>query len=182
MKTIIILRHAKSDWGDSNLRDFDRGLNGRGFRAAAVMGRWAATQQLEFDAIVASPAVRVKETLAQFREAYGDSPTPSFDLRLYLAPATTLAEVAAEASDDDASLLLVAHSPGLEDFILASAPEGRRSELRDSVAVKFPTAALAILDFDVDSWRDLADGIKGKATLRSFVRPRDLDPALGPDM
>ena len=182
MKTIIVLRHAKSDWGDSNLRDFDRGLNGRGARAAAVMGRWAATQNLRFDAIIASPAVRVTETLAQFREAYGESPTPQFDLRLYLAPATTLAEVIAEASDDDACILLVAHSPGLEDFILTAAQHGRRSDLRDSVAIKFPTAAMAILDFDVESWATLADGFKGKAMLRSFVRPRDLDPALGPDM
>lgn len=182
MKTIIVLRHAKSDWGDSSLRDFDRGLNGRGSRAAAVMGRWATTQNIAFDAIIASPAVRVKETLAQFREAYGESPTPLFDLRLYLAPATTLADVIAETGGDADSILLVAHSPGLEDFILTAAEQGRRSDLRDSVATKFPTAALAILDFAVESWSDLAENFKSKATLRSFVRPRDLDPALGPDM
>lgn len=182
MKTIIVLRHAKSDWEDSSLRDFDRGLNGRGFRAAAVMGRWAATQHLAFDAIIASPAIRVMETLAQFREAYGESATPAFDLRLYLASATTIADVIAEASDEDETLLLVAHSPGLEEFILNAAPQGRRSDLRDRVAIKFPTAAMAILDFNVESWRALADGFKGQATLRSFVRPRDLDPALGPDM
>lgn len=181
MKTIIVLRHAKSDWGDSSLRDFDRGLNDRGFRAATVMGRWAATQHLTFDAIIASPAVRVMETLAQFRTAYGEGPAPQFDLRLYLASATTVADVIAETSDKDESVLLVAHNPGLEDFILTAA-QGRRSGLRDRVAVKFPTAAIAILDFDVESWRTLADDFKGQATLRSFVRPRDLDPALGPDM
>jgi phosphohistidine phosphatase len=181
MKTVIVLRHAKSDWSDTALRDFDRGLNSRGYRAAAVMGRWAAVQKLGFDAIIASPAVRVVETLGRFREAYGDCPDPAFDLRLYLAASDTIGEVLSETGEEIGSVLLAGHSPGLEDLILDAVPERGRSSLRDAVEVKFPTAALAVLDFDVAEWRDLADGIAGKATLRAFVRPRDLDPALGPD-
>lgn len=181
MKTVIVLRHAKSDWSDSALRDFDRGLNERGFRAAAVMGRWAAVQKLGIDAIVASPAVRVVETLGRFREAYGDCPEPTFDLRLYLATADTMAEVLSELSDDATQILLAAHSPGLEELILTAVSEQGRSSLRDAVEVKFPTAALAVLDFDVESWAALADDFRHRASLRAFVRPRDLDPALGPD-
>ncbi|ODT90346.1 MAG: histidine phosphatase family protein [Sphingobium sp. SCN 64-10] len=181
MKTVIVLRHAKSDWSDTALRDFDRGLNDRGYRAAAVMGRWAAVNKVGFDAIVASPAVRVVETLKRFREAYGDSAEPTFDLRLYLATGTTIAETLAGSDDTVSSLLIAGHSPGLEELILTAVKDEGRTTLRDSVEVKFPTAALAILDFDVDHWASLAHDFKDKARLRAFIRPRDLDPSLGPD-
>lgn len=181
MKTVIVLRHAKSDWSDAALRDFDRGLNGRGMRAAAVMGRWAARSGIGFDAILASPAVRVAETLQRFREAYGDCPEPVFDLRLYLAPGGTIAEMLAEAGADADSILVAAHSPGLEELILTAAPADGRSPLRDAVAEKFPTAALAVLDFDIDDWARLGEGYAGRATLRAFMRPRDLDSSLGPE-
>lgn len=181
MKTVTVLRHAKSDWSDSALRDFDRGLNGRGYRAAAVMGRWAALHDLRFDAIIASPATRVVETLKRFREAHGDCPEPTFDMRIYLAAGATIADVLSEADESAAHLLLAGHSPGLEELILTAVAEENRSPLRDSVEVKFPTAALAILDFEIDRWADLAAGANGRARLRAFVRPRDLDPTLGPD-
>ena len=181
MKTVIVLRHAKSNWSDAALRDFDRGLNDRGYRAAGVMGRWAARKPLRFDAIIASPAVRVVETLKQFREAYGDGPEPTFDRRVYLAAGATLAEILSETDESASTVLLLGHSPGLEEFILAAVPEENRSALRDSVEVKFPTAALAILDFDVANWSCLGEHSAGKAKLRAFVRPRDLDPALGPE-
>jgi phosphohistidine phosphatase len=181
MKTVIILRHAKSDWSDSALRDFDRGLNDRGYRAAAVMGRWAAVNKLSFQAIVASPAVRVVETLRRFREAYGPAPEPQFDLRIYLATGTAIAEVLSEQSEDISQILLAGHSPGLEELILAAVTDDGRSSLRDAVEVKFPTAALAVLDFNVESWAALAERFTGSGKLRAFTRPRDLDPALGPD-
>jgi phosphohistidine phosphatase len=181
MKTVIVLRHAKSDWSDAALRDFDRGLNDRGYRAAAVMGRWAALEPLHFDAIIASPAVRVVETLKRFREAYGDGPEPTFDLRIYLAAGATLAEILSETDDSASTVLLAGHSPGLEELILSAVPDDGRTALRDSVEAKFPTAALAVLDFDVAHWACLGEHAAGRAKLRIFVRPRDLDPALGPE-
>jgi len=181
MKTVIVLRHAKSDWSDSALRDFDRGLNDRGYRAAATMGRWAALQKLNFDAVIASPAVRVIETLRRFREAYGDCPAPVYDLRLYLASAGTIRDVLSETQEGHDSLLLAGHNPGLEEFILTASDRESRPGLRHSVEIKFPTAALAVLEFDVGRWTDLAPDMEGRANLRAFVRPRDLDAALGPD-
>lgn len=181
MKTVIVLRHAKSDWSDTALRDFDRGLNDRGERAAAVMGRWASNQGLSFDGLLASPAKRVVETLSRFCEAYGDSAPPSYDLRLYLANAATISEVLAEAPATASAVLLAAHSPGLEEFILSASGQDARQGLRSEVEVKFPTAAVAILDFAIAEWSDLGDSYKGRATLRAFVRPRDVDASLGPD-
>ncbi len=107
MKTVILLRHAKSDWNDMSLRDFDRPLNGRGERAAALMGSWAKREALRFDRIVASPAARVKDTFGKFVESYGPAPEPVWDKRVYLASAATIADVIAEADDAEESVLLV---------------------------------------------------------------------------
>lgn len=181
MKRVIALRHAKSDWGDMSLRDFDRGLNKRGNRAATVMGHWAARQKLNPEGIVASPAVRVVETLHRFTQAHGHCPDPQFDIRLYLAGAPMIAEVLAETPGDPATMLIAGHNPGLEEFILAAVPDSDENPLRAAVETKFPTAALAVLDFDLPDWASLARHFAGRARLRTFVRPRDLDPALGPD-
>lgn len=181
MKTVILLRHAKSDWNDATLRDFDRPLNGRGERAAVLMGSWARREALRFDAIVASPAARVKDTFVKFMESYGAHREPAWDQRLYLASAAMIADVIAEADDAADTLLLIGHNPGLEDFILGHVADDGQSPLRDDIAEKFPTAAMAVVDFAIDHWRDLIDGDTESGHLRRFMRPRDLDPALGPE-
>jgi phosphohistidine phosphatase len=181
MKTVILLRHAKSDWSDATQRDFDRPLNGRGERAAALMGQWARRETLGFDAILASPAARVSDTLDRFMESYGPHPEPVWDRRIYLASAATIAEVIAATADSQETVLVVGHNPGLEEFILDHVPDNGASVLREDVAEKFPTASMAVLDFAIPHWRDLADGNRVTGQLRRFIRPRDLDPALGPE-
>lgn len=181
MKTVTLLRHAKSDWSDTTLRDFDRPLNGRGERAATLMGRWAKRQDLHFDRVIASPAARVVDTLGHFRESFGPCPEPQWDQRVYLASAATLADVIAEADDAQGSILLIGHNPGLEEFILDMVPDDGHPGLRDDVAEKFPTAAIAVLDFDIEHWRALGEGQANAGRIRRFVRPRDLDSSLGPD-
>jgi len=181
MKRVVILRHAKSDWSDAALRDFDRELNERGLRAAQVMGQWAAREGMKLDAVIASPAKRVVETLKSFSAALGNCPPPQFDLRLYLASAASIADVIAGTDADVNRLLVAGHSPGLEEFILGAAGDDPDSALIEAIEEKFPTAAMAVLDFDIDDWTTLADAFEGRAHLRRFTRPRDLDPALGPE-
>ncbi|MEQ1333326.1 SixA phosphatase family protein, partial [Salmonella enterica] len=84
-KTLTLLRHAKSGWDDPVARDFDRPLNPKGQRAAAMMGRYLKAEGLEFDHVLASPAARVVETLAQVATGYGSELAPHWDQRLYLA-------------------------------------------------------------------------------------------------
>ena len=81
---------------------------------------------------------------------------------------------------DDAaeSVLLVGHNPGLEDLIFDLVPDDGSSPLRDVVEQKFPTAAFAVMEVDVTSWKDIEEG---QARLVHLMRPRDLDPALGPE-
>lgn len=178
MKTLTVLRHAKSSWDDAVARDFDRPLNPRGQRAAATMGRHMRGAGLSFDHVVASPAVRIVETVEQVETGYGSALAPAWDRRIYLASASSLLDVVHELPDGADSALLIGHNPGLEDLVLMLVPDRAGDALRDSVEEKFPTAALAELRFEVDSWSAIRSG---GATLVRFVRPRDLDPALGPD-
>lgn len=176
MKTLTLLRHAKSGWDDPVPRDFDRPLNPKGQRAAAMMGRHMRTLGLGFDRVVASPAVRVVETLEQVGRGFGGDLAPEWDQRLYLASAATLLDVVRELPESAERVLLVGHNPGLEELTLLLAEPG--APLRDVVEAKFPTATLAELHLPIERWDAVAGG---GATLARFVRPRDLDPSLGPD-
>jgi phosphohistidine phosphatase len=177
MKRLSLLRHAKSSWDDPVERDFDRPLNGRGRRAARRMGEWLRDSGLAFDRVVASPALRVRQTVEEVEEALGDRLRPEWDQRIYMASAATLFDLVQETPDTVAHLLLIGHNPGLEDCLLLGA-EDDGSPLRQEAAIKYPTATLATLRFDGPSWADV--GEQG-ASLERFVRPRDLDPSLGPD-
>jgi phosphohistidine phosphatase len=176
MKTLILLRHAKSGWDDPVARDFDRPLNPKGQRAAQAVGRHMRALGLEFDHVVASPAARVVETLEHVAIGFGGELAPAWDQRIYLASAPTLLDVVRELPDASDTALLAGHNPGLEELVLALVPDGE--PLRDTVEMKFPTASLAEIRFDVDRW-DQVD--PGDGELIRFVRPRDLDASLGPD-
>jgi phosphohistidine phosphatase len=177
MKTLTLLRHAKSGWDDPVARDFDRPLNAKGKRAAAMVGRHMRSLHLVFDHAIASPAVRVMETLDEIESGYGRKVAPAWDRRVYLASAATLLDVIHGFPTETDSALLIGHNPGLEDLVLMLVADGA-NPLRDAVEDKYPTASIAELQFDSDSWADI---VSGTARLTRFVRPRDLDPTLGPD-
>jgi phosphohistidine phosphatase len=177
LKTLTLLRHAKSGWDDPVTRDFDRPLNDKGKRAAHSVGRHMRELGLEFDHIVASPAVRVGETLAAVAAGYGRTLAPVWERRIYLASAATLLDVVHELPGDANRVLLVGHNPGLEDLVLMLVPE-TADGLRTLVEEKYPTAAVAEMTLAIDGWDDVRTGV---AALCRYVRPRDLDASLGPD-
>ena len=176
MKTLTLLRHAKSGWDDDVQRDFDRPLNGKGRRAAQVVGRHLKREGVRFDHVVASPALRVQQTLDEVRAGYGGDLAPTWDRRIYLASVAMLIDLVRELDEAHRSVLLVGHNPGLEDLVLMLVPDA--AGLRGEVEEKYPTASVAELSLAVDRWAEAAEG---GATLTRFVRPRDLDPSLGPD-
>lgn len=173
-KILGLLRHAKSDWGDGAERDFDRGLNDRGRQGAAIVGDHIRAHGIEWDKVIASPAVRVQQTLAG---AIPEMPVIHDD-RLYLAsPDTIMDVVAAHAEDEDETILIAGHNPGLQEIVLELvSPSAENDMFRDAV-VKFPTATFAVLECNVDQWSALK---KFCAKLTHFMRPRDLDSDLGP--
>ncbi len=182
MKTLTLLRHAKSDQGAPGQRDYDRALNAKGQKAALAIGRHWRGLDTGFDAVIGSPATRVIETIDQFGRGFGPLPEPVFDKRAYLASAVGLLELIHEVDDSNDRLLVVGHNSGMEDLVLMLVRD-RGSDvigdrLRDGIEEKFPTASAAELRFDVASWADVDEA---QAELIRFVRPRDLDPSLGPD-
>ena len=176
MKTLTLLRHAKSSWDDPAARDFDRPLNRRGHKAARAMGKAMREQGIAFDHILASPAARVVGTLKDLAEGYGGAIEPAFDQRVYLATAATLLKLVQGADDKAGRLLVVGHNPGMEALALMLTRDD--NGLRSEMLTKYPTAALAEISLPVDHWRDVAPGT---GQLARFIRPRDLDPELGPD-
>ncbi len=178
MKSLTLLRHAKSGLDDPALRDFDRPLNERGRMAARKIGAHAHDRLMIFDWVVASPALRVEQTLDIFlAELEPPRPEPVWDRRAYLASAATLLDIVRETPDDVRHLLLAGHNPGIEELAVRLA-EGQRDTVYASLEKKYPTGALACLRLDCDSWSDSAFGA---ARLDRFVRPRDIDPTLGPE-
>lgn len=174
MKTLSLLRHAKSGWDDPVARDFDRPLNPRGRRAARAVGEKMKSEGLAFDLVLASPARRVVETLEELETVFGPLQA-RFEKRIYLASTETLLDIVREADDSAGRLLLVGHNPGFERLALLLT---RAGNLRSRVEAKYPTATLAEIGFPVNHWRDVGEG---KGELERFIRPRDLDPELGPE-
>jgi phosphohistidine phosphatase len=177
MKRLTLLRHAKSGEDLSAARDFDRALNGKGRRAARAIGRHMRDQALTFDSVIASPATRVAQTVEEVTGGYGADLAPAWERRIYMASAADLLDLVHAAPDSAASLLVVGHNPGLEQLVLMLVPDRGDGALH-SVEEKYPTASLAEIALDVAHWGDVAPG---SGRLTRFVRPRDLDPALGPD-
>ncbi len=175
MKILTLLRHAKSGWDDPVTRDFDRPLNPRGRRAARTVGREMKAQGLAFDLVLASKARRVIETLDEVESAYGPL-EPDYDERLYLAGTGTLLEIVRRAPDVE-RLLLVGHNPGLEELALRLSRHDA-DPLRAEVAVKYPTGTLVEIELPIDRWSDVAEG---EGRIARLIRPRDLDPELGPE-
>lgn len=178
MKILGLLRHAKSDWDDMNQRDFDRGLNARGKRGAQLIGEHIRNHGVKWDKVIASPAVRVKLTL----EGALPEITPVYDQKLYLASYDTIIETieAHAGSDDDEAeaILIVGHNPGLQDTLLELVSPSKENDLFREAVVKFPTSAFAVLECEIEHWSQIK---RYCARLAHFARPRDLDPALGPE-
>lgn len=174
MKTLGLLRHAKSDWDDLAKRDFDRGLNDRGRKGAALIGAHIARHGVKFDRLLASPAERVRQTLAT---SLPDM-EPEFDQRLYLASTDTLMDVLREKGGDADAVLVVGHNPGLQELLFELVPPAAEDAMFDDLSSKYPTATFAVFTLDIDDWSELDEDC---GRLVYFKRPRDLDSTLGPE-
>jgi phosphohistidine phosphatase len=176
MKVLTLLRHAKAGAEPLTMRDFDRPLVARGRSGARLIGREMKALGLGFDSVLASPAARAAQTVTEIEAEFGPLGA-QFDQRLYLADLHSLFEVVHETLDDVERLLIVGHNPGIE--MLALSVGGLEPpSVRESVASKYPTGTLAEIALEADRWVDVA---QGSGRIARFIRPRDLDPALGPE-
>ena len=170
MKTLILMRHAKSSWKDRTLDDHDRPLKKRGRKAAPVMARWLEERGLVPDVVLCSSARRTCETLERMRAAAPSLPEPRVSRGLYEAgPAALLGAVQALPASCG-TVLLIGHQPGLGELLRLLAGRLRSAELRRAFE-KFPTAAAAVLEANVAAWTDLRAEC---AEFASFAAPREL--------
>ena len=167
MKRLAILRHAKSSWDDADADDFDRPLNERGRRSTKVIGPALKQRVSRFDAVIASPAARVRETLDLLQSSYGELPAARFDEALYGADVSVLMSVVRAFDEDVEIALLAGHNPGLHELILALAGP---QPLRQALVPRFPTGAVALLTLPIVSWGDLR---RGTADISAVILPRN---------
>ena len=163
MKTLLVLRHAKSSWDDQSLDDHERPLNARGERDAPRMGRLARKKRLSVELIISSDALRARLTAEAVADAIGYGGQILLDPRLYHASAADILAVLRSAVDDNVTtVMIVGHNPGLEDLVarLTGDPEG------------LPTAALAQIALPIDRWSDVTASTRG--TLVGLWRPKEL--------
>jgi phosphohistidine phosphatase len=168
-RTLILIRHAKSDWDDPAQDDHDRPLNRRGLVSAPRIGAWMAAHDHVPDAVLCSTATRTRQTWTGIAGQLDHPPEPAYRRDLYLAEPQTL--LGAIRDCDAACLAVVAHNPGigaLARALAATTPTHPQFDL-------YPTGATLVLDFDV---AHLVDVAPGRGRVVDFVVPRELpDPA-----
>jgi phosphohistidine phosphatase len=171
VKTILLLRHAKSAWGQPGLDDHDRPLNKRGERAAEAMAEHIVHNAPRPDLILCSTAVRTRQTLAPLVHRLANPAPPiALEKGLYLATEGELLVRLRAVPEEVRTLLLIGHNEGIGELANALAGDGNPGTL-ERLHEKFPTGALATLKLGEVPWQDLAPG---QADLAAFVRPRDI--------
>lgn len=171
-RQLIVLRHAKSAWPDG-VPDHDRPLAGRGRRDAPAAGRWLAESGHVPDRVLCSTAQRARETWELAEAELGTHPKTVYEDRVYGATAAELLDLAHQMPASVRTLMLVGHDPAMRELTLelASSSAGDAgAEALERVRLKFPTAAIAVLDF-TGGWPTLD---LGRARLADFVVPGDL--------
>ena len=172
MKTLALFRHAKSDWSDPRLEDFDRPLAPRGIKAAPRMARAMKKLGLAPDLVLCSEAVRTQQTWRLAAPEIGAAPELVVRRKLYLAAPGELLAAVQEIGPEVGTLMLIGHNPGMESLAAALAGPESDPQAFQRMATKFPTAALALLTFEIATW---ADAKPGRGALTHFIQPRDLD-------
>ena len=169
MKTLYLLRHAKSSWDDPGTPDLDRPLAPRGRRASKRIARHVRQSGIAPELVLCSPSVRTRETLEAVRAALGD-PEVRFVPELYAASNPALLGAVRQVEPTVGALLVVGHNPGLHELAVRLTGLGDDA-LRTRLREQLPTGALVTLSFEASSWAGLEPGA---GRLVGYVVPREL--------
>lgn len=163
MRTLILMRHAQSDAGHPQLPDHQRPLTDRGRYDALRMAQWIEEQDLVPQIILASTALRVRETVEALQAAWADPPPAHFSDALFLAPSSDILRCIRSDSLDSDRVMIVAHNPGLQELICRWSGQ----------ALPITPAAVAVFRIESDTWSTLS--ARSPATLVGFSRPETVD-------
>jgi phosphohistidine phosphatase len=169
-KTLYILRHAKAKEGVAGQDDHARELNERGVGAAKAMGAHLRKSGIHPDKVLCSSSARTTETLMKMEEGTREPMPIEYSEKLYLASANALLTVIAGMGEDVSSLMLIGHNPGMHQLAVKLAGHGNPKQI-EKLVEKFPTGALAEIDFGKIEWRDV---LITRGELRQFVTPKML--------
>lgn len=164
------MRHAKSDWSNSDLDDFERPLNKRGRNAAPKMGRELRRLGLVPDLVYCSAAVRAGETWRRLDKELTSGAKVESDEDLYMAAADVLFDRLICAPDEAGTVMMVGHNP--EMHVLAARFAESSNDGDDRLERGFPTAAVAVFDCECERWRDLRPGL---ARLVRYMTPKSIE-------
>ena len=162
MKSVILFRHGKSDWDAVYNTDHNRPLAKRGIKAAKRMGKYVADLDQMPDLVISSPAVRAKTTVQLAMESGEWSSEFKLDRSIYGGASGTLLDLLYNINDSVGVACLVGHEPTFSSFI---------SNCTNSGWIRFPTASMARLDFEVSAWKEIRFG---QGTLAWLTRPKEL--------
>lgn len=169
-KILTLLRHAKAETGGSSQEDKARDLTGRGVRATEYIGRYMAEKGLYPDQVLCSSALRTTETLLKVERALNRPLPVTYMNALYLASAGEMLNVIADVPAEVGHLMVVGHNPGVHELAMKLAKAGSES-LIDTMAIKFPTCAIATFACHAPDWATLATA---RTELVDFVSPKML--------
>ncbi len=164
MKTLYLLRHAKSSWATPDVKDFDRPLNERGFNDAPEMAERLQQRGEKIDLLVSSPALRAYTTATLFCEVLGINPDSIVQNRqIYLAGSPKLQQLISLFEESANSAMLVAHNPALTDLA---------NDLAHAGIDNIPTCGLVVIQLPIEHWFDVQPGM---GRLLRFDFPKNPD-------
>jgi phosphohistidine phosphatase len=170
MRRLFLVRHAKAELATGRI-DYERKLTGRGRDDAKRVAKALAARRILPDVLIHSGAARAKETAELFAEAWQGKIALEQDAALYDASLATLLERTRALADAHKHVALVAHNPGLGELAMALSGSGARSELQ-RLAAKYPTGAVAVLEFSVGRWEEIE---RNSGMLALYLTPSDLE-------
>ena len=165
MRTLLLLRHAKSSWKHSGPSDHDRPLNKRGERDAPRVGRLLRQKRLSPGVIISSTATRAQRTAEEVAKSGGFDVAVQLERALYLADPETIVDVVRQTSTEAQRVLVVGHNPGMEELV------GRLTGLSEPEPM--PTAGFAHIRLEIDDWKELRVPSEGR--LVNLWRPAELE-------
>jgi len=170
MKRLYLFRHAKSSHDNPSLSDLERPLNERGVMAANLMGQYLKRRKMRPDLILCSPSVRTRQTLKCLKNQFTDPLSYEIVDPLYLAQPFTIMDILKKQDKDLNSVMIIGHNPAM-NILAHDLNDGKNREDHKRLIEKFPTAALAILDFPTEKWKKID---RKMAKLDQFICPKDL--------
>jgi phosphohistidine phosphatase len=164
MKTLILMRHAKSSWDSPTLADHDRPLNDRGIQSAKALGSWLREKKLTPDQALVSSSLRTQETFARLNLSVNSTLKPE----LYHASSDVLLDAIKNAQGE--TIIVIAHNPGIGDLALRLARMTRQHP-NHTRFTDYPTGATLVMQWNADSWREI-DWSEGE--MIDFIIPGEL--------